>query len=132
MTEVTRESSFDALTSGLASGTLSRRKALKLLGAALLGGAALASTPGVALARPCSAGRTRCGNQCCTSNQACLKGQGGNPRCITESPLCGTCPRNTYCCAPAGATATEGFGCCGANQGCAFDPTIPGSFPCTD
>jgi hypothetical protein len=40
---------FDVLAKGLASGTVSRRKALRLLGASLLGGA-LASVPGFARA----------------------------------------------------------------------------------
>ena len=39
MTEETRESSFDELARGMASGILSRGKALRWLGAALLGGA---------------------------------------------------------------------------------------------
>lgn len=41
--------SFDELAKGLASGTVSRGKALRMVGGALLG-AALASVPGVALA----------------------------------------------------------------------------------
>jgi hypothetical protein len=40
-----REGSFDELAKGLAAGTLSRGKALRLMGAALVGGA-LASVPG--------------------------------------------------------------------------------------
>jgi len=43
-----RDSSLDELASGLASGDISRLEALKWLGAALLGGAALAFTPKVA------------------------------------------------------------------------------------
>jgi hypothetical protein len=45
MGEEMRERSFDELAKGLASGTLSRGKALRLMGAALVGGA-LASLPG--------------------------------------------------------------------------------------
>jgi hypothetical protein len=45
----TAELSFDELAKGVASGTLSRGKALRLLGAALVGGA-MASIPGVAWA----------------------------------------------------------------------------------
>ena len=41
-----RERSFDALARGLANGSISRRKALRMLGGALLGGA-VASIPGV-------------------------------------------------------------------------------------
>jgi hypothetical protein len=51
MARQTTESSFDELTRGLANGGVSRREALKWLGAALLGGA-LAFTPKVAEAAP--------------------------------------------------------------------------------
>lgn len=49
MSEQTSERSFDELAKGLASGTVSRGKALRLMGAALVGGA-LASLPGGAWA----------------------------------------------------------------------------------
>jgi hypothetical protein len=53
--------SLDELAKGLANGTLSRGKALRLVGGALLG-AALASVPGVAWADDrCPEGQTRCG-----------------------------------------------------------------------
>jgi hypothetical protein len=45
------ERPFDELAKGLARGTLSRRKALKLLGGALLGGLLVASSPAVASAQ---------------------------------------------------------------------------------
>ena len=51
MTKEAGERSFDELASGLASGSLSRGKALRLMGAALLGGA-FAFTPKVAEAAP--------------------------------------------------------------------------------
>jgi hypothetical protein len=47
--DVTEEHSFDELAKGLASGIVSRRQALKLVGGALLGGL-LVSIPGVAQA----------------------------------------------------------------------------------
>jgi hypothetical protein len=47
-----RERSFDELARGLASGTLSRGKAIRWMGGALLG-AALASFPRVAWANDC-------------------------------------------------------------------------------
>jgi hypothetical protein len=47
MSPEARDHSFDELTRGLASGSLSRRKVLRLMGAALVGGA-LASIPGIA------------------------------------------------------------------------------------
>src|SRR3712207_5391368 len=52
--------SLDSLARGLADGSLSRRKALRLMGAALVG-AALASIPGVAWAAKCQPGEFKCG-----------------------------------------------------------------------
>ena len=72
MSEETRGRSLDELAKGLASGSLSRRKALRLMGAALLGGT-LFSIPGMAFARtpptrggsgPCPPGRTNCRGKC--------------------------------------------------------------------
>ncbi len=73
--------SIDELAKGLAAGTVSRRKALRLMGAALVGGA-LASIPGVALAAS-----AKCGGQTCTAPKtACIRGS-GKPRCG-----CPSCP----------------------------------------
>jgi len=47
MTDDRRESSFDELAKRLASGEVSRGQALRMMGAALVGGA-LASVPGIA------------------------------------------------------------------------------------
>jgi hypothetical protein len=97
--------SFDELARELASGTLSRGKALRLMGAALVGGA-LASLPGAAWANDrCSQGQTRCGDRCvnlqknenhcgscsnrCGSNQTCCNG-----RCVNlqrNERHCGSC-----------------------------------------
>jgi len=105
MARETRERSFDELARELASGTLSRRKALRLMGAALVGGG-LAALPGVALAdNRCPEGQTRCGDRCvnlrtnerhcgscgnrCRSNQTCCGG-----RCVnlqTNERHCGSC-----------------------------------------
>jgi hypothetical protein len=96
------EHSFDELARGLASGSISRRKALRLMGAALLGGT-LASIPGVALAAPgCPEGTTKCGPLCCNSSlETCEKG-GHQPRCVSWAGACAypdpVCPRGTYCC----------------------------------
>lgn len=66
MTKEAGERSFDELASGLASGSISRGKALRLMGAALVGGV-LASVPAVAQAAPhnslcnvCAEGTTCC------------------------------------------------------------------------
>ncbi len=95
--------SLDELARGLVSGTVSRGKALRWMGSALVG-AALASVPGVAWAA-CPEGQTRCGERCvslqtderhcgscrnrCASNQTCCKG-----RCVnlqTNERHCGGC-----------------------------------------
>ena len=97
--------SFDELAKGLAGGTISRGKALRLLGAALFGGA-VASVPGVAWANDrCSEGQTRCGDRCvnlqtnerhcgscgnrCRSTQTCCKGKCVNTQ--TNERHCGGC-----------------------------------------
>ena len=95
--------SFDELTKGLATGAVSRRKALRWMGSALVG-AALASVPAVAWAA-CPEGQTRCGDRCvnlktnerhcgscrnrCRSTQTCCGG-----RCVnlqTNERHCGSC-----------------------------------------
>jgi hypothetical protein len=105
MSPEARERSFDELARELASGRLSRGKALRLMGAALVG-SALASIPGIALAQdPCPEGQTLCGERCvnlqrserhcgscrnrCRSNQTCCKG-----RCVNlqrSERHCGSC-----------------------------------------
>jgi hypothetical protein len=49
--DITEEHSFDELARGLASGSISRRRALKLLGLSI-GGGLLASIPGLAWGQP--------------------------------------------------------------------------------
>jgi hypothetical protein len=61
VSQETSNRSFDELARGLASGTLSRGKAIRLMGAALLGGA-LASFPGTAWAA--KGGRSSCAHFC--------------------------------------------------------------------
>jgi hypothetical protein len=105
-----REASFDELAKGLAGGTLSRGKMLKMMGAALFGGA-VASIPGVALAAPkpgkgpCRPGQVQCGKKCCPETASCVKG-----KCV--------CPNNTVldngqCVSP---TCTPGV--CGSYASC--------------
>jgi hypothetical protein len=98
--DATDASSFDDLAKGLASGTLSRRKALRMLGAAVVGGA-LASFPGMAwAAKPagCPSG-VKCKGQCCAVGATCAKGAGGACACPTGQIVCGgacvtnTCPK---------------------------------------
>jgi hypothetical protein len=107
MARQTTESSFDELTRGLASGTLSRGRALRLMGAALVGGTlgSLGISKAAAEDDRCSEGQTRCGERCvnlktnerhcgscrnrCGSNQTCCKG-----RCVNlqrNERHCGSC-----------------------------------------
>jgi hypothetical protein len=118
MNEEPRESAFDALARGLASGTISRGKALRLMGAALVGGA-LASIPGVALGvvPPCPSGTSICGpGRFCCEEGFCCKGGGGKPQCCTaDFPKCCsargaticTGPNDICCLTPEGLTATD-------------------------
>src|SRR5215216_2820811 len=80
--------SFDELAKGLASGTLSRGKAIRLVGGALLG-AALGSFPGVAWADDCR----RLGRECRRDSQCCSK------NCVRrgDDKVCG-CPEGKSRC----------------------------------
>ena len=71
--------SFDELAKGLAGGTLSRGKMLKMMGAALFGGA-VASIPGVALAKPKPGRCTK--NAHCPAGQTCVGGQCQAAGCV--------------------------------------------------
>jgi hypothetical protein len=111
--------SFDELARALASGSLSRGKALRLMGG-LLVGSALASLPGVAWAdddddERCRSTQTRCKDRCvnlrtnerhcgrcfnrCTSNQTCCGG-----RCVNLK-------RNERHCGRCGKSCEEGQEC---------------------
>jgi hypothetical protein len=84
-----REGSFDDLAKGLATGTISRGRALRMLGAALVGGA-FASIPGAAWAA-CKQPFSKCtaNTQCCS--RRCIKNPQGNGRicgCPTGKTLC--------------------------------------------
>jgi hypothetical protein len=110
----TGDSSLDELAKGLASGTISRRKVLRWVGSALVGGV-LASVPGVAWAAkpaPCPSG-VKCGRNCCPNvSFACSKGKcacppgttlcNGNCADLQSDPnncgSCGnTCPSGQQC-----------------------------------
>jgi hypothetical protein len=104
MSPEARDHSFDELTRGLASGTLSRGKALRLMGAALVGGA-LASIPGIAWAKPNKPEGAKCNhNHQCASEQ-CVEG-----RCASAGPICTpSCPATCSCdFAPDGTTTCVG------------------------
>src|SRR5688500_2504247 len=82
MSPEARERSFDELTRGLASGTLSRRRALRLMGAALVGGTLASLGIGEAAADP--PGCKRKGKNCKRDTQCCSG--------VCSNGTCATCP----------------------------------------
>jgi hypothetical protein len=97
--DITEERSFDELAKGLSNGTLSRGKALKLLGATLFSGVLMPLFPEQAQALTntqrrrctrqggtvCSSG-TRASEVCCPSGTTCLAG----PTCCPSTQVCGS------------------------------------------
>jgi hypothetical protein len=93
--ERTGASSFDELAVGLASGEVSRRRALRLMGAALVGGT-LGSLGGVAGADLCKPNGKVCkkNQQCCSGN--CDSSKKCAPACASGQVLCnGNCVSNS-------------------------------------
>ena len=115
MSSEPRDHSFDELARGLASGTLSRGKALRLMGAALVGGALGSLGIGEAAGDPpgckregkrcrknssCCSGQCVngvcgggcdgeiCGDSCCTADESCWSGI-GIAICCSDDPFCG-------------------------------------------
>ncbi len=127
-------SSFDDPAKALASGTFSRGTALRLLGAALFGGAA-ASIPGAAWAKnkpgkpvkkctqiedcPGYFGPHACCNgRCCAEAENCVNGECG----------CGTgpsCPKGTQCVPGTGT-------CCPQDQFCPTDFSTTNAICCPE
>jgi hypothetical protein len=114
------EHTLDNLSRMLADESVSRARAVRLLGAALVGGL-LASIPGGAKAAPLvceDPTPQKCGRQCCNAVQVCC-GSGGKARCCLADAICcpggGTCcPPNTTCCQGEGRTicCPQGEICC--------------------
>jgi hypothetical protein len=100
-----RERSFDTLTRGLANGSISRRKALRVLGASLVG-SVLAAIPGVALAKPPLGTCLKEGKPCQTNTDCCSQ------NCETK--------KGKLVCGPAVQCTGSGQGNCPqpANQPC--------------
>jgi hypothetical protein len=119
-------SSFDELAVGLSSGTLSRGKALKLMGAALVGGTLASLGVGEASAVPrCKPAGKRCknGTQCCSGT--C----GEDRKCTAMTP--GACTAGTAPCCPscengANSLCYDNANGMGTTCACFFGPT------CTD
>jgi Stigma-specific protein, Stig1 len=109
------ELSLDELAKGLATGTLSRGKAIRWMGGALLG-AALASVPGVAWANDCR----RLGRQCRRDSQCCSRNcirQGEEKVCACPdgrtpcNDRCVNLERNENHCGACGFRCPEGEEC---------------------
>ena len=116
------EYSFDELARGLASGTISRRKALKLVGAAVLGAGVLTAIPvSPAEAAECGTragcgrrcrnrrrcrcvrtvtGNVRCVRRCCTNRRCSSNGDCRNTEICMTSDCCGSASRNRGFCVP--------------------------------
>ena len=105
--------SFDDLASGLASGTISRRRALKLAGASLLGAAGLfgAANPAQAAPTPtCPRRGAGCFRDCKNTRKLCycIRTASGSRRCVypcCSGRPCGQCRSGevcmrTNCCGP--------------------------------
>jgi hypothetical protein len=121
--QLTEEHSFDELARGLASGAISRRRALKLVGTAILGTALVPLSPGVAEAAPrCPhSGAAGCNVVC----KGSLSGAHKRCRCVqtTEGervcvfPECGspnlTCQTSLQC-PPGQVCSTTAGECCQA------------------
>jgi hypothetical protein len=148
MSPEARERSFDELARGLANGSVSRRKALRLMGAALVGGA-LASIPGAAFGAP--QGNSACDAFChenfsgrdagtctrqgargtgpcysCTAVAGC--GPNFSPSCTGgQTYNCSSCTCAALCPAPPACTAT----CpCVSGQTCVNGNCCPTSRAC--
>ena len=110
---MTGRNSFDELAKGLASGTITRVQALKLVGAAILSSMLVPVYPGRAFAQseddPCGPTEEDCGGYCCGATEECCGG------------IC--CGATEECCA--GTCCEIGKVCVGGWCVCA-----PGSIPC--
>jgi hypothetical protein len=152
MSPVAREHSFDELTRGMASGSISRGKALRLMGAALVGGALASIGIGEAAADP--PGCKRNGKVCTKDKVCCSKNcDSSSGTCADAPPTCGsigaTCTINTDCCSgrcvsdvcaepcPSGTDtlsngtcATPCGNCSAGCGGCVFEVGGGGAFYC--
>jgi hypothetical protein len=92
---------FDNLSRMLADESVSRGRALRLLGAALVGGL-LASIPGGAKAAPVDCSPffpQECGRTCCEADEVCC-GKGGNAGCCPSGHTCCQKGQDLACCTP--------------------------------
>jgi hypothetical protein len=139
VSEQTTNRSFDELARGLASGEFSRRKALRLMGAALLGGTlGSLGIGGIAAADDlCKPEGKKCrkDEQCCSG-----KCEGSECAAVVCSPA-GSCPNIPLGCEGdinCGCLQTvEGIGFCASNwpceeaQTCTTTADCPAGYACT-
>jgi hypothetical protein len=86
---------FDELASGLASGSLTRGKALRLMGAALVGGRLASLSMGEAAAAPCRP----VGKHCESDSKCCSGNCGEDHTCLPPcTPSGGDCVMDAMCC----------------------------------
>jgi hypothetical protein len=136
---------FDEVAKGLAAGTISRHRALKLTGMALLGGGLLAMFPGVAGAQsiepdevsvaghrnPGCKGERAINNRRCPFNICgrehycqCATTAGGNKVCVDVRRE--RCPRRNQCNSsrqcPGNQHCIQTGGCCGENFNACVEP----------
>jgi hypothetical protein len=114
-----RGRAFDELATEMASGTLSRGRMLRLMGAALVGGT-LGSLGGIAAADPCKPN-----GKVCKKNSQCCSG-------ICSSGTCSACPPGTVelsngTCARPCTSQTN----CAAGCGCSIANSNPTGGYCT-
>ena len=128
---------FDDLARGLADGSLTRGKALRLMGAALVGGTLGSVGIGEASADPigCKRNGKNCtrGTQCCSGN---CSGGTCQAQTTTSTSTSTTSTSTTPGCLPNGSQCTEGALCCGAticanNKCCTPTAVLPKQNPCT-
>jgi hypothetical protein len=126
VSQETANRSFDELASGLASGSISRGRALKLMGAALLGGTlGSLGLGGVAAADDSGVDCKRNGKRCKKDKQCCSGNCDDNGTCAAACPSGYTQLSNGTC----AKTCTLGGDECATDCGCIKE--IPsGEFYC--
>jgi hypothetical protein len=145
MVRETTERSFDELASGLASGSITRGKALRLMGAALVGGALASVGIGEAAADPI--GCKRSGKKCKKNSQCCSGNCSGGTcaACASAEVLCNgscvstSCPTGQIfdparCVCVAQCLQNGSFGCSLGTPCCSgtCSPSSPTGFCCNE
>jgi hypothetical protein len=134
VSQETSNRTFDELARGLASGSISRGKALRLMGAALLGGT-LASVVGIGEAAGDPPGCKRHGKHCKRDNQCCSGNCSSSGTCVGGGLGClpngDSCGGNGECCS---GNCSNGFCCASGRVGlsngtCAIPCGSPAACP---